>query len=390
MAIVLNHNPGTYFSAHDKLIFTVFEAAKYANTNYKYLCDVYIGGVMINRLTAWPDPDNGRGIFEIQDVVRDYVAANFNPTSNVIKAQEMGSGEFFIDVQCKFGENDNGTVTSNLLVDSSRRYYNHYNGRLVGDTSTLDGYLDKPLTTRPLTDNTVEVDDDFCFLPFFPTDTDPYTVTIGFPAGGSYSVPYTPSAANTLQLLNISPGAINAIYGSALITSSIEYYTVKINTPNIADEPTYRFDVVCEAIYTTYKLHFLNRFGGFETFPFRKVSRKEYGIERKSYTQKGYAVDGSGVVTYYNANNVYKEQKTVYASHFTEKLKVTSDWITDDQFTWLRDIAVSTNIYLEENGYFIPVTIDSSTYEEKKRVNDQLQLLQFNIELPGTYNAQFR
>jgi hypothetical protein len=348
--------------------------------------------VFIKRLESWPDPVNGRGVFDISKVVRDYITLNFSPDASNIRVQEMGSGEFFIDVVCKFGENDNGTVTTDIVTDSSRRYYNHYNSRLVGSDTILSDFLDKPLTNRPLTGNTVELDDDFLFIPYFPTDGDDVTIELkSYDSSGlqdSKTVVRTPTAANILQLYNASPTGVNI--GTPIVVSDTLYYTVQFLNPNISDEPLYRFDITCEPKYETHKLHFLNKFGGFETFPFRKVSRRRVEMEKKDFRQRGYSMDASGVISRYNSNNVYREERSTYSSTFDEKLKLSSDFLSDGEYTWLSELVLSPLVYIEESGYFLPITIRQNDYEFKKRVNDKLTTLSLEIEYGGKYNAQFR
>jgi hypothetical protein len=401
MAIVINHNPGTYYSAHGQLLFTAYEATKAIDPvtypNYKYVADVYIGGVLRQRMKADPDPTYFRGKFDIAGAVRYYLATALNPTASVIRSQELGTGEFWVDVQVKFGEEIDGTLTTNLTVDSSRRYYNHYNGRLTGGNSTiLASYLDKPLTLRPLNTNTVELADSFCFIPYFPTDTDTITVTVkkydssGTIIATNSSVTYSPAAANNLQQFNVSPVAINGSIGSSFIDSAVKYYTVQFLNPNISDEPIYRFDIGGNGRYTSYTLHFLNRFGGFESYGFRRASRKNIEIERKSFKKLNYSMNSSGVISYANSNNVYSEENSTYASTYREKMKLTSDFVSDDEYLWLSDLILSPIVYLQEGAYFVPITINQSNYDFRKRVNDKLTSISLEFELPGTYNAQFR
>jgi hypothetical protein len=120
------------------------------------------------------------------------------------------------------------------------------------------------------------------------------------------------------------------------------------------------------------------------------VSRRTIDIEKKSYTQKGYSMDASGVISFKNSNNVYNEQKSTYSSTFSEKLKLTTDFLTDTEYTWLSELVLSPLVYIEEDGYFLPVTIGQNNYEFKKRVNDKLTPLAIEIEYGGTYNAQYR
>lgn len=396
MAIVITSNPGTYYSAHGDLIFTVYEATK-ANDpvtypDYRYVLDVYVGATLITRLKAYPHPDTKIGVFNVGNVIRDYLAATFNPSTG-LRPQQLGSGEFFIEATMKFGEEYDFDLYTNLTVESARVYFNHYNGRLLGSNTTLSSYLDKALTARPYV-TPVNDDDSYCFVPFLPTDTDNVTLSIkSYTQGGTLldtiSQAFTPAAANTLQLFNIAPAVLNAITAN-FINDGVHYYTVEFQTPNISDDSIYRFNLTCEAQHTVYTLHFLNRFGGFESRNFTKVSRKTIDIERKDFTKLPYTVDASGNVSYKNANNVYNETRSTYAAIYSEKMTLNSNFLSDDEYAWMADLILSPMVFIEMDGYFVGTTITANNYEFRKRINDKLTALTIDIEFGDQFNSQFR
>lgn len=394
--MTIQYNPGTYYSAHSDLLFTVYDVKSTDGVtypDYKYIADVYVGAVKVVTLKAVPRPDNKIGIFNIGPVVRNYVAATFNPTANAILCQTMGSLEFFVSVTVKFGEDYDFVTYSNILTDSARVYFNHYNGRLLGQNTSLTAYADKPLTTRPAI-TPLRRDSAFNFIPFLPSDTDNVTVTIktynyADTLAQTINLTVTPAAANTLQQLNLSRNSINANTPGA-ITDYIKYFTVLFTTPNISDDVTLRFDLTCEGIYEVYSIHFLNKFGGWETRDFTKVSRKTIEIDKQEFGKLGYTMDSSGVISYKNSNNVYNETRSVYASQYKEKMTLNTDILTDAEYTWLAELILSPQVYVEMGGYFIPVNIIGNNYEFKKVIVDELTNLTINVEWGDTFNAQFR
>lgn len=396
MALSLQHTPGTYYSAHGDLLFTILDAAKAGDPDtypdYKYVCDIWIDGVQVARLKSAPDPDNQCGIFNIGNIIRSYVASVFNPTAGQLRAQQSGAEEFYVDVVCRFGEEYGFTIYTNLLEDATRTYFNHYNGRLIGQSTRLADYLNKALTVRP-SRTPVYRNSHFNFIPFLPTDTDNVTVVIrAYSSGGlagTLTQAYTPSGSNVLQLYNVSPGAINA-HTPGFINNAIEYYTAEFVTPNISDDSLYRFDIVCEAIHEVFTLHFLNRFGGFESRSFTKVSRKSVAVEKSDFGKIPYAMNSSGQVSYYNSNNVYNETRSTYASQYTDKMVLNTDILTDDEYQWLADLVLSPLVYMEMSGYFIGVTIADTNYEYRKVINDELTNLTVNIEFGDQLNTQYR
>lgn len=390
--------PGSYYSVNNDLIFTVADVVKASDPTtypgYKYVADIYIASTLVARVKAFPHPDTTIGIFNISNVIRAYLLATFNPTALAIRAQELGLGEFNIAATVKFGEEYDLTLYTNIEVDSERVYYGHYNGRLIGDRTIIPDYLDKPLTTRPLI-TPVRDDSTFNFIPYFPTTTGNVTVTVkSYTASGTLLGTYTsaiaPSAANTLQLYNASIAAINAASPGFIVDGLTGYYTVQFLNTVISDEPTYRFNIVCEAKHEIFTLHFLNKFGGFESRDFTKVSRKTIDIEKAEFGKLGYVMDSSGVISYSNSNKVYNETRSVFSSQYKERMVLNTDVLSDGEYTWLGELILSTLAYVQIEDYFFPCVITESNYEFRKVVNDRLTNLTLNIEFGDRFNAQYR
>lgn len=390
MAIVINNTPQDYSSAHGDLVYTVYESTKGTDPstyiNYKYVCDVYIGGVMIVRLKALPNPINKRGIFNIGMIVRNYVNALFNPTLNVVKAQELTS--YYASVQCKFGEEYGVTpvLTTNMTVDSVRNFYNHYNGRLVGGYTILPGYLDTFASNRSTATN-VQLNGGQAFIPYFPTTTNAITLNIkSYDSSGtqiaSNNITITPSGANYLQQLNLAPSAINAAVSGA-IPANTNYYTATIGAK------TLRFNIYCEPRYNPYTLHFLNQLGGYDSFEFPKSSKKSIDITKKNFIQLGYIINSDGSMSYYNGT-VLNDNKIVYYGDSVESKILNTDYITEGTYTWLGELLRSPQVYLEQSGYFIPVMITDNKFEYKTRAVDRLFNMTLNIQFGDDQNVQYR
>lgn len=398
MALSLLYNPGTYFSAHGDLIFTLLEDTKpFASTtypDYKYVCDIYIAGVQIARLKAFPRPDDKIGVFNIGNVIRNYLAVNFAPAAANLRAQKVGVNNFYVNVICRFGEEYGNVTYTNIIIDSQRTYFGHYNGRLIGQSTILGNYLDKAMSRRPYA-TPVYRGANFCFIPFLPTDDTTINLVIKSYNGegliATTTQPFTPTATSTneQQLFNVSPAAINAAV-PGFINSFVTYYTIQFSTTNITVDSIYRFNLVCEAKYEVFTIHFLNRFGGFESRDFTKVSRRKIDIEKKSYGSSAYAITSLGQPEYYNSTKVYKETESVYAGTWTEKMVLNTDILKDDEYEWLEDLVLSPLAYVEIESYFYPLKLTDTNYEPKTVINDDLTNLTINIEYGDRFNTQYR
>jgi hypothetical protein len=196
--------------------------------------------------------------------------------SGAIVAQELGDGQFSLSVTMKFGEEYGFTAFFALVADSSRTYFNNYNGRLIGATSSITALANKIATNQPTTANLL-LSNSYYFISYFTTNTVgiSYTVTPSG-SGSGFSGTITPSFSNEMIIINVSPIALNAAHPGT-INAATTSYTVQVGSQ------TYTFKIFCESQYQTYMIHFLNQYGGFESKVFSKVSRKILEIQRQDF-----------------------------------------------------------------------------------------------------------
>lgn len=386
--MILTGTPEAYASVNSDLVWVCYDANSedITKTNYKYVGELWIDGVKVYTSKVFPRPTTYFGVFNFGTVIREYIEAKLSPTSDGILAQELGEGDFCITVQLKIREEYSGTLGTVVLTDTARTFYNHYQTRFTDFTTqgsftyTFDfilGFLNYPNTTRGRSDIKLFFENDRYYIPYFATSTDSFTVTIG-----SNVKTITPTESKTLSIINISPGAINEDYPGTITTSTTGY------TVNIAGV-VYTVGLICEPIYQKYTMHFLNKFGGFESMSFHKVSRESVEIERKEWQKLPYRVTELGAVTL-SENQVMHEQRSVFASRFKEKLKISTDLLTDADYQWLVQLVVSPLVYIEDENTLYPVIITNTNYEYKEYINDRLTNLTLDIEFGNMLKTQFR
>jgi hypothetical protein len=125
------------------------------------------------------------------------------------------------------------------------------------------------------------------------------------------------------------------------------------------------------------RLAYINKYGAFDFFNFDLVSKTTFDVERKGY-ERNY----SGSI--YEANGVVvKNINPIYYTKETQKWKIISDYLTDDQAEILRELYSSPLVYMNLvndnyiNFSWIPVKLSATSYEVKKTAIDKV----FNIEL---------
>jgi hypothetical protein len=380
--MTINYTPPANASLHSDLVFTVYDdksldPATYPD--YKYIADVYIGGVFRFRAKAFPNPENKRGIFNIAPVVRSYLSGVTLSPNNGIFCQTFDSGKFFIDVQVKFGEEYDFITYPNVLSDSSRLFYNHYD-------AILADYFNKPATNRPARVKLKEGALNY-FIPYLPNTTSVLLTLTKYNAlgtsTGTTASTFTVVSGNLYQL-NFSSSAIESDF--PFFISGAASFKATFLSGGVTRDIIFSYD--CD-LYDNYPVHFLNQLGGFDTFNFSKVSKKSYQGERKTFTQLPYRMGADGVVSYLNSKNVKHEEKTTFATSFTESLLLTTDILTDHEHRFLKELLFSPLVYVQIGGTMYPVHLKANNYEEKRYITDKLQPLQIELELRNL-NSQYR
>ena len=91
-------------------------------------------------------------------------------------------------------------------------------------------------------------------------------------------------------------------------------------------------------------------------------------------------VTGVGVVNYSKQDRVNID----YCVTESRTRTLISDWISEEESEWLKDIISSQDIYIEQGGELIAVTIIGNTYDVKQEKLDEL----FKLEMKFKYAVE--
>lgn len=381
MAITITGSPETYPSMHGDL-WHIVTSNNSSNSGFKFVFDLTISGVT-TRIKLFPD-GNGYGSFNASAIVRNYWSTYFKPNTTQTAFSYTGN-DLFVSYTIQFGEEFNNTLTTNL-ASGSYTAYNFYNPPFRNpSTSYFSGYADKWLSNRDLTQLEC-VYGEKLFMSYFKSSTGTLSLTIQkYNEGGSVNGTASTGGlvtCNAVTLFDISPTAINTYLGSSFITTSTYAYGVKVAGLN---EAIVTLD--CNAKFTPYTLHFLNQLGGYDSFNFRMINKQNITGERKTYNSMPYSIS-SGNMVKYDASRKINPTNVAYAVKQGVKYKLTSDFINVTDYNWLKELVFSPEVYLESGGYYYPVTINTSNWEEKIRFDKMFNLV-LEIELPDVY-SQYR
>jgi hypothetical protein len=385
MAITSLFAPSGEPSVQDSL-WHVVSSDNVAGQDFKFVFDIFVGGVQQVRVKQFPDPTTSNGYFDAGPIVRNGFTYNWfvpeNATDDVYLCQPSASGQISQLYQIRFGEDVSGITTSNL-ASGEVRAYNWAPPAFKRKTFDSTTKLNKFYTNRP---TGARINTGAKLLIPFKTDAtltlkvDTYNQSNALIATTTDGSTY---ANGGYVQLDIGTAAINARLGT-IITDAVKYYDVYFNTFD-----KFRVVLSCNPKYSPTNLYFLNKWGMYDTATFDLLSRLTSDVERKAFTQRDFR-QGPSSVTYFDSNNVYNETKTNYENREVLSLRLTMDAPTDNEFTWLSELITSPQIYMEQDGYYYPVTLKNNTYEYSKYINNRLRPFEVDIDINQTRQRQLR
>ena len=379
MAITITQSPESFASLHDDL-WHVVTSDNTTQSNFKYVFDLYVATNLVARLKVFPDPTEDCGAVNVSNIVRNYWASYFKPPTTQTAFSYEGN-DIYVDYEIKFGEEYNGTTYLNLSTGTYKAYNFAQPQFRDWSTSYLGTFVNKWLTNRDKTNLKVGLTDRL-FVPYL-VGTPPQTIALKVSVDGGAVQTGTGVACDSITMLDLSPVAINAYFSSSLITATSKRYTVQIGSGDIL---TITLD--CNR-YTPEIIHFLNSLGGYDSMRFSLVNRREVTAERRSYTRPNWEL-GSDVMNRYNTFKVLYPGQESFNVEQTIVHRLTSDYLTQTDHAWLKDLVMSPEVYLEKSGYFYPVVIGTNNWSERIRNADKMFNLTLDVNFGSKLYSQHR
>lgn len=394
MALTIINQPQKFSPAYNDLIFVVDSTNK-AQTNFKYIGDLYFAGSSTPdaRIKLFPRPD-GYGVFNFKDVVKSYVNTDIAITASPNEGFKQNTNSYKA-FTVQFGE-EYGTIpilTANLATSGTIYAHNSIVDFLDFQNYNQTAHLLAAATTRKfLTDSpaTKTIRSTESEWLYFMTDTSGtcYKAVIGTSTDNGLNYSYSDAFVNSFQAVTAAndrfvriPSGIANINkaGATYISGSVTNYKIYLasfNSVATSETKTFNVENVCTQ-HTVYRFHFLNKWGGFDSFSFIRRANKSTSVARTKF-KKLVGTLTSGVWGY----NKSDRGDINFSTTLKDKITVNSDWITEIEQTWLEQLITSPEVYQEIDSELIAVNILNSTYETKVKVDTKL----FNIILEFEYS----
>jgi hypothetical protein len=378
MAITINSTPASYSSAHNALWYVV-SSNNSTQTNFKYVFDIQVGGATVATVKNFPD-SGGYGVFDAAPIIRNYFSSGFSTSGSSLL--QYADGFLHVDYTIIFGEEYGGTTYTNL-TSSTGKAWNYAVDPFHNSIST---YANKFLTTRDRTAGQVANGEKF-YITYLNADLANVTATIqklkeDGTNDGSSSIGSGLSTSHGL-ILDLSPFAINSYLGSSFISSSTYAWRVTIGSDSMVVKQ------VCTPRYTPVQLVFQNKFGGYDSFTFRLLSRETQRIERSTYKSNEYRRVGTSM-NYKASSGVHFGGTQAFAGNVQYGYKVISDYISATDYKLGSQLIASNEAYLYKGDDYLPIIMRDTSWEEKNETADKMFNYELNFDLGVKQQTQYR
>lgn len=380
--------PGNVQSLHSPM-WHVVSSTNVAQPDFRFVFEIYVGSgaVFAGKMKVLPD-SSGNGVIDVSRVVRSFLANYFAPITTA-SPFVINTDGISVPYIVAYGEEYGGTE----YLGVSTLSYTSYNA-YVGDTpgggshgpmanAFFNWATDRDITNIRMPRN------GRCFLSYINDPAEDHTIEIqevdedGVPINVMLSFVSQPiTSLKKLLVLDLNLEFIN---GSAAfnapptpIPSTAAGYRIRVIRDGAVDASEWAVvRWLCEPKVDATPVHFMNRYGAFDTFHFTGPTRKSVDIERKTYQRIGSALTGSSLREYNTVTHVYADTVINYNTKHTWGRKFTSGYVDDAAHEWLWQLVASPEVYFEHDAFYYPVRVKTAQWNERLTRFDKM----YNLEL---------
>jgi len=397
MAITIQQQPQLFSTAGNPIVWT-FESDQTAQPNFCYIVELYVFGTLYSTHQVFPQ----FGIlsrFNASEALKSFLSSPLIVNGSLTTDYNTAITNAWIVVSEKYGTppaiGASATTATMKPFNAALRHpdfinwnYNDYN---VDSNNPLTPGV-KFLTSWPRSRKYFCGLNENIFLGFISNDTS-FNVRFRLKdaAGGTIANVLTALTLNDLTVIDCSPATIIANTSiTALDFAAAAYYEViaRGTGPGINNGSSETFQIYIDNEchrYPTRRLHWLNKFGVWDSFTFTLVSTESTKVASSTYERESGIWSGTNYIY-----PLYQGEITTFSKRAEDTMILNSDWIYEDVQQWLvRELYESPNVYLEAStGAFEPVNITNQGYDLKQSRKDGLIMETVEIKKTYSYNSQ--
>ena len=373
MAITILGQPTTPNVTDTKLVYSI-SSSNALQPQFQYVTDVKQGGTLLTRLFTYPNP-TGNGIVEVSQILADNLDYDNDWKTTGATISDEGFKEFTLH----FSESYGTSISSSTTL---------YAG---GASDTIEAFLG---TVDP-NDGSFNFQDSGSFT-LLTNQTEGYVAKDNHVTVPVLCPPFAQVGTKELRFeyLDSTGTLISASDTGNLTGASYEIYQVSLGSGSTARNDEFQngdweqikvYDSGSATPLTTFyrvrpcadgqvTFSFINHYGFYDYYSIPNPVRKSTDIERNIFDKPN--VDYSSATSIYDITNRGEKQ---YNTGYSDRYEVTTEYLNKATADWLTELLDSPEVFIQENGNFIPVIITNSSYTWNMNENRQ-KLFQFTIE----------
>ncbi len=371
MAITVNSSPDTHRPAYNQMLFNI-SSNNTAQPNFFFIADVYVkvGTDVLAARLLFPKQLGSTSItIDISGVIKNYLSYQVFVASSVIP-DNLGQLDYYVQFGEAYDVANVLTFYPNLTRNPTGSSYKYGYNLVFGFEDMLNGIFPNVMQsyradnfgilTYETETQQVEQGDKILWSYFDPSGI---VRKITISKGEEYSETIAPTSGKFKY--NIEPHILLAVWFPAPNLYETGDYTIylKDQFDNILHTKLLEVKEPCSK-YETFRLHWLNTLGGWDSYNFNKVNSQSVSIDRKQYKKvmpMPYVIKDRLVTT--------------YNTMVTDNITINSDWVSDERAAWFENLFTSPVVFLERqdpselNPVIVAINVVETSYEKKKFSN---------------------
>ena len=442
MAITINQQPTSPNMSNNDLLY-VLSSALISQPQYQYVADVFISGssTLVQRIKQQPNP-SGKAVFNVGQILTANLESDNVWKTDVFTTSTNCNKNFIVRFGEQYGTSVSSSVTLYTGVSpqaagepakTGSEYYvitdglvdypdattdfnfssgSYYFEELVDDIPFTHSFA---LSTAPKTQSLRE--GDYATISFYNGNADgeadstqaqdifsmqvsqfdvngvsgtnqfiTSSILRGTPASGIiWSNPtVVDSQTNKTTLVHLPVGYQNLTDNGVVWDSDVAYYTIIVhpqatdgftNEDGVWDSLRYNINSGnCD--YSGQRFAWKNEFGVWDYYNFTLQSDESNSVERLGFEKTNIPYNTSTTSATFN---VAERGNTQFVNKITRRQNANSDWLTQAEADWLKELFFSTNVFVQVGSDFQPVVITSAEQVSKTNPRSQKNF-QYQIE----------
>lgn len=414
MSYTLHQYPDTHVPAYNDIIYVV-SSSNNGQSNYKYIADIIIGSETI-RLKCFPHPTYGSGVFNLGRIIETYVNKygsdidNYDTTTTGWEINPNFYKKFYVSFGEEYGSSsgivEHPNITSdryvyawNGIVDYLK-FQSYSEGNYLASNNKVLNYYNSDLVRK------IQMNQMSWIYAIQKNVTDyssgiitaynsanavirQCSVINPFNNGAVDNDKFIRFGCGTSNLNYISSGVVDYVGSGNIIPTNTSYYEVFLGGNSVSK--TFRFNIEdSDCKYTTYRLHWLNKLGAYESFNFNKKNYIDTDINKSNYKRITGGLTSASAFGY----NISDRGTRTFNNELKDTLHLKSDWLSDQEYILLQSLIESPEIYIETLVYngdtytLVPVTCTDKKFKQKTILNDKVYNLDITLEYCFIRNSQ--